>query len=199
MTQPISLGDAIASQVRAYRTRKGWSVRQLAEVCEKLGAAQLTAASLANIERGQDPNAKRSSRRVLVEELFVLARALDVSPIMLVFPIGQEESIRVLPDLATPTWRAAQWFMGDRALTDDPEDFGWEASAAPLKLFCEHEDVLDERLMNEGMPQTTLDMIDKRLREVRRDMRRVGVRPPALPEELAHIDAPRPARRTADE
>lgn len=96
--ESVSVSGVIASQIRAYRMRKGWSVRQLAEVCEKLGAAQLTAASLANIERGQDPNAKRSSRRVLADELFVLARALDVSPNMLVFPTGEESSSFGVPE-----------------------------------------------------------------------------------------------------
>lgn len=73
-----NLSDAIASQIRRYRLAKNWSVRQLAEECARLGAPQLTASSLTNIERGQDENAKRPGRRVLVEELDVIQRALAV-------------------------------------------------------------------------------------------------------------------------
>lgn len=169
----------MATQIRTYRLRRDMSVRQLSEECQKLGAAQLTASSLFNIERGQDPNAKRAGRRVLVEELFVLARVLNVPPIMLAFPIGQEDTIRVLPNLVVPTWQAAQWFMGERALTDDPDDFEWEASAAPVNYYREHDAAVKDRLRHQNEPREVVGELDDKLRRVRQGMRRAGVKPPA--------------------
>lgn len=80
---PAEMDHVIAAAIRKHRRARGLSVRQLADECERLGAPQLTVSSLGNIERGQDPDAKRSPRRVGVAELAVLAAALHVAPIAL--------------------------------------------------------------------------------------------------------------------
>jgi transcriptional regulator with XRE-family HTH domain len=124
MTEPVGLDAAIASQVRRYRLAKNWSVRQLAEECQKLGMSSLTEASLGNIERGQKAGsgAKRGVRRVLVEELVVLAKALDVPPILLVFPVDKAPTIEVTPGHVMPTWDALRWFTAEGPIAPDDID-----------------------------------------------------------------------------
>lgn len=124
MTESVGLDDAISSQVRRYRLAKNWSVRQLAEECQRLGMASLTEASVGNIERGQKAGsgAKRGIRRVLVEELTVLAKALEVPPILLVFPVDTAPTIEVAPGQVMPTWDALRWFTAEGPMNPDGTD-----------------------------------------------------------------------------
>jgi transcriptional regulator with XRE-family HTH domain len=109
---PPTVADTIAQRVRKFRLRRDWSVRELAEECANLGAPQLTAASLANIERGQDPNAKRKRRDVTVEELVILGYALQVPPILLMVPLGDADEVELVPGVAVHPYDAALWISG---------------------------------------------------------------------------------------
>lgn len=183
MTEPRGMGDVIASQVRKYRLLKNWSVKRLAEECERLGAPQLTAASLANIERGQDETAKRAGRRVLVEELTVLARALQVPPIMLLFPLGLEQTTKPLPKDEQSTWAAVQWFMGAAAYPDDPDLAAWRQAAAPLDLYDSHSRWVTEWQAHQAtgdVRQAQLALAQIHL--TRRSMSQLGLLLPPLPE-----------------
>ncbi|MDA8372448.1 MAG: helix-turn-helix transcriptional regulator [Nocardiopsaceae bacterium] len=158
MTQTV--GEVLAARVRHYRKTHQLSVRELAERCAELGAPQLTAAALGNIERGQDPQAKRKAREVTREELFILSHALRVPAVLLMFPIGDDTEIEVLPGKAATPWEAAKWFTGEArpAWMEDAEraDFeaassgrewhttSWGTSAAPVWLFRRHEQQVAE-------------------------------------------------------
>lgn len=65
---------------------------------------------IANMESG-----RRTS--VGLSELLVLARALDVPPLELAFPVGQSELVEVLPGQEVGTWAAAKWFTGGGAVS----------------------------------------------------------------------------------
>jgi transcriptional regulator with XRE-family HTH domain len=106
-----TVGDFIAAGIRTHRLRMGLSIRQLAEECAKRGAPQLTAASLSNIERGQDENAKRKRRDVSVEELLVLAYILDAIPADLLFCSAGSE-VEVVPGVVTHPYVAWKWLLG---------------------------------------------------------------------------------------
>lgn len=64
-------------QIRQKRLSKGWSIRRLAEECQRLGAASLTEASIGNLERGIKPGS-RPRRKLRVDELRALADALEM-------------------------------------------------------------------------------------------------------------------------
>ena len=90
MTDDVS--DIIVQQVKALRRARGWSARELARHCAEAGAPDLTLSVLNNIETGRpDPKTGERRRRVTVEELLALARALDVLPSALL------ESLRTRP------------------------------------------------------------------------------------------------------
>lgn len=198
MAELQALGNAIASQIRKYRLRKNLSIRQLSEECQKLGAAELTTASLANIERGQDPNAKRAGRRVAIEELVVLARVLNVPPILLVFPLGSEQWLEIT-GVKVHTWAAAMWWSGEEVFPHGPLTIEtmseWDVTAAPVIYFRRHSALVTEY---QHLPRAKRaevvrrrEEIEAMLQELRQNMRRAGIDPGELPEGLAHIEPQR--------
>lgn len=184
MTEPTGMGDVIATQIRRYRLLRNWSVRQLAEECERLGAPQLTASSLANIERGQAEDAKRTGRQVLVEELAVLARALDVPPVLLTLPLGRQAVVQILPNHAVDTWSAVKWWIGDIGFEDGNGD-----GTALIGYFRDHDELVNT--VRHNRERRTGDLAtswERSLRDLRKNMRRAGVLPPELPADLADIE-----------
>jgi transcriptional regulator with XRE-family HTH domain len=186
-----SLGASIAAQIRKHRLRKGWSVRRLAEECERLGMPTLTEASLGNIERGQREDAKRAQRRVLVEELAVLARALGVPPVLLTLPLGSEPTVQPTPGFSASTWDVAKWWAGDLMSIEpgsrwvDPDEVRLAAIPA---FYREHDErVGDVRRARRASTDIERDSAVplKRLSDLRRSMTNAGVLPPELPDDLA--------------
>jgi hypothetical protein len=70
---------------------------------------------LANLETG---------RRSLVSlaEIFVIAQALDVAPVSLIFPLGTATDVQLRPGKDTPTWEAMTWFAGELPAKEDPPE-----------------------------------------------------------------------------
>lgn len=89
--------DVIADQLRKHRKRLGLTREQLAEECARLGADQLTFAALTNIETGRRDRTGRRRREVTVDELEVLAHALAVPLLLLIFPVGDMDKIPTIP------------------------------------------------------------------------------------------------------
>ncbi|MEU4580441.1 helix-turn-helix transcriptional regulator [Nonomuraea sp. NPDC023979] len=92
-----SPSDVIAEQVRKHRKRLGLTREQLAEECARLGADHLTFAALTNIETGRRDRAGKRRREVTVDELEVLAHALAVPLLLLIFPVGGLDRVPTIP------------------------------------------------------------------------------------------------------
>jgi transcriptional regulator with XRE-family HTH domain len=143
-----SLGDTIAAQIRRYRRIQNLSIRELAEECARLApeAAGPTAASLANIERGQDESAKRRRRDITAEELLIIAAALRVPPAALMFPIDQGDELEALAGGAALTrFQALSWLNGEipYPIYDETAERDWRRNAEPLRRFRTYEEVVD--------------------------------------------------------
>ncbi|WP_370420297.1 hypothetical protein AB8O64_19645 [Streptomyces sp. QH1-20] len=90
--------DVIADQVRHHRTRLNLSREQLAAECARLGAPELTYAALVSIELGRrDKKTGKRRRDISVDELLVLGLALAVPPLLLVLPLGTEDTVPTVP------------------------------------------------------------------------------------------------------
>jgi transcriptional regulator with XRE-family HTH domain len=114
--------DGVAARARQLRQRRGWSAARLAERCAEVGAPQLTASVIANIESGRRDKQGRRRRHVTVEELVALATALQTSPLVLLGPPpGQEQWVEV--PLHFESGEEAAKFL---------EAFGRIASSLPL-------------------------------------------------------------------
>lgn len=121
------------------------SVQGLADRCTELGMP-LDRSVIAKLEKGL-------RQTVTVGEILVLARALRVPPLLLVFPIGQQETMEVLPGMAVDVWDAAKWFTGeaplalewdeDHSVAQVLDHAAWEGNAA--QLYREHDRLLNAR------------------------------------------------------
>lgn len=135
----------MAAEVMRRRQEARLSREEVADRCRALGW-EMSAAGLANIETGRrDKDTRRRRREVTVDELVVLARALDVAPVLLMTPLGVLDDVEVLPGHVLPAWRAYQWVTGDRTWTgpvDDPRG-GWHGDrAAVIDTYDRHDAAL---------------------------------------------------------
>ncbi|WP_147978996.1 helix-turn-helix domain-containing protein [Streptomyces sp. MS191] len=99
------LAQITASQVRRYRELREMSAQQLAEACADLGHP-IQRSVIANLENGR-------RGQVSVAEVIVLAVALKVPPIYLIYPCGLVEDMEGAPGLVSDPYEWALWFSGE--------------------------------------------------------------------------------------
>ena len=206
VTEPLSLGDVIAERIRHYRQAKGWSIARLTKECDQLtrdadgipipGTPRFSHASLSNIERGRAD--KRGRRDLLVTELPILARALGVAPVLLLFRVAESTADEALPGTVADPFDTAQWFAGERPHPADGSSFeafaAWEANNAPIVLTRQHEDLIRQWAVAGQAPEPAAARapLEAALRQVRDALRARRLVTPALPLLLAHVDAADP-------
>lgn len=199
----------IAAQIRKRREQLGLNREQVAERCAQNGVPQLTQAALTNIETGRPDNKSSKRRRdVSVEELLVLARALETSPLLMMFPVGHQDQVEVLPGRSVDVWPALRWFTGQGRFPADTIDIpGVEdgtpvPGGRPIKLFEKHHELIRRHYLltlktgqaqQEGADslralRAEFEAVESDLCDVREDMRTLGLTPPKLPENLVHVD-----------
>ena len=118
-----SASDLAARRIRQVRGRHGWTVKELARRCKDAGAARLTASVITNLE-----TRRRPGREITVEELLALASVLQVPPLLLIAPLGADETLEITPGHGKGSLDAAAWIADD-----DASPFG------PLRIAREHE------------------------------------------------------------
>jgi transcriptional regulator with XRE-family HTH domain len=131
---PVVPSDIVGDQVREIRKRLGLSVDELAERCSVAGAPELTANALYLVEGGRRDKEGRRRRRITVDELLVLAFALDVSPIALLLP-PRRGDYPLTSGIQADAENVYLWLTGDRRQpTDDPDSatgaHGWAMQEA---------------------------------------------------------------------
>lgn len=192
----------IGESVATHRRAAGLSARELSERCAELGYA-ISRGQIANLENGRKES-------VTVAEVEVLARALWVPPLLLMFPLGREQEVEAVPGASLPPWFAVQWWRGEGLPMRFDDDEGlpkglpadWYSDADPalsgapaISLFSEHERatyrLVDIRhtLRDPKRREQLLELVPaaeenavQDLRNVRTLMLRWGLIPPPLPE-----------------
>jgi transcriptional regulator with XRE-family HTH domain len=199
----------IAGEVRRYRQERHMSGQQLADRCAELGMP-IARAVLANLESG-----RRDS--VSMAEILVLARALRVPPVLLVFPLGREETMEVLPDQWVTPWDALRWFSGERwrgIFSGELASVLGVPERQEIELFRDHEFAVDQwsdnlRDLNHALESAQsadteplrnvftrradslteqLQEDERHIRETRERLRAKNLIPPPLPRALAHLE-----------
>jgi transcriptional regulator with XRE-family HTH domain len=189
----------IGRRVAFHRERLDLSAQQLAGRCAELGMPSVSRVVITKLENGR-------REAVSTAELQVLARALDVPPVLLLFPLGQAETVEVLPGLNVDPYAAIEWFSGR---SSDPADWRAVSQAlvmGELAMWNEHlryeEQIADaDRAFREAQDliiaedrdipyrEHVLDMeravhsmgtAELALRRVRLNMRERGLTPPPL-------------------
>jgi transcriptional regulator with XRE-family HTH domain len=116
---PEGLHRRIAAGLKNARGTR--SAQWLADETERLGYP-ISRAALANYESGR-------KKGLDVAELLVLAAALKVPPIVLLYPELPDGVVEVLPGVTATSWDAAAWFSGEELSPDQPNDDGEPYSA----------------------------------------------------------------------
>jgi transcriptional regulator with XRE-family HTH domain len=172
------------------------TAQALADRCGELGLP-LDRAVIAKLEKGH-------RQSITVAELLVLAKALGVPPIELVFPVGYAERTEVLPGQVIDTWQAVAWFTAE--LGEKPTTAvvlfrsygrylsrlrGLRMDAHTARKSAELAGSEEERQAH----RLRADAADEHAREVERwivenraHMHARGYTPPELPPDLAHLD-----------
>lgn len=138
---PKRLTTVIAGQVQRIRGERRMSAQQLADATAELGHP-VARSVIANLESGRRDT-------VSIAELLVLARALEVPPLLLVFPVGRERMTEVLPGKVTGTWAAAKWFTGEEPFPVQMSDGAWASAGfdewqeAATNYFREQDKLFD--------------------------------------------------------
>jgi len=191
MTQPSWAGDTtgrIAGAVRALRGKR--SAQWLADRTAELGHP-ISRTAISNLEVG-----RKGSVDVL--ELIVLARALGVPPLLLLYPALSAGEVEVLPGHRASSWAAAQWFAGRTpyvATVERGKVLGYTdyENGARLLLLAQQDEELKQLLsrLAMGVTSSTDELIENlrqrenlatRIHDVRREMRAFGGEPLPWPE-----------------
>ncbi|MEU6721796.1 hypothetical protein ABZ897_61060 [Nonomuraea sp. NPDC046802] len=91
----------MATNIRRHRQRCGLSVQGLVNRCATLGLA-MERSNLAKLDLGQWTS-------MTVPELLVMARALEVPPLLLLTPAGSDEVVEILPGIEAHAQEAWAW------------------------------------------------------------------------------------------
>lgn len=99
-------GETVARRVREEREGAGLS---LAELARRLRASgyKMDASGIMRLERGE--------RRPVVDDVFALALALDVSPVDLMVPLDDDAMVAVTPQADWLASRVRDWMIGGTA------------------------------------------------------------------------------------
>jgi transcriptional regulator with XRE-family HTH domain len=116
-------GEVFARRIREVRSRRGLSQQTVVERLRALGIEKMDQTIVSRIESG--------ARRVTLDEALALALALDVSPVSLYLPHGEEERVRLTPGRVEDAETAWAWATAREPLPDmHAETFYAERSEA---------------------------------------------------------------------
>jgi transcriptional regulator with XRE-family HTH domain len=109
------VSDIVATRIRELRKSRGLKPADLAARCKAAGAELLTENVIENIESGRRRDGERT-RDITIDELLILAYALDVAPVHLMAGLNEAERLPVTPSLTVGSDKARGWIRGFRAL-----------------------------------------------------------------------------------
>jgi len=176
----------VAATMLAARKRQGnLSAQGLSDRCAELGYP-IPRSTIQNLEIGRKES-------ISVQEVVILARALAIPPVVLMYPVGREASVEALPGADVDTWSAAKWFTGEASFPGADDD----VEESPTNYFRDQDRLLEEwrwirRTLAAGDDIDSMHAaargVEARLSRHRTAMRRRGLDPGALPAELAHVE-----------
>ncbi|MDE0571815.1 helix-turn-helix domain-containing protein [Demequina sp. B12] len=169
------------SYLVALRSQRGLSAQQVADRTCELGV-EVTRSSIANLESGRKTS-------LSVVELAVLAAALEVAPVRLLFDV-EDEPVEVLPGNLVAGVEAADWFSG---LATRPGSTRSDNLAGPLALYRRHKEIsskFTDLMSNKATPLNKKSDLAKAwataLLATRSEMTACKVTPPPLDTETQH-------------
>jgi transcriptional regulator with XRE-family HTH domain len=131
-----TLNEQLAGRVRELRMQRGWSHEQLAVALKAVGIPW-TRQVVAKLENGR-------RQTLTLEELHGLALVLDVPPLALLYPVGQNMTVEVLPGRTVDAWEAVRWFSGESQLPNAPDygAGGYSREFVKFRLLRRHDELV---------------------------------------------------------
>jgi transcriptional regulator with XRE-family HTH domain len=171
----ITPSSYVGPQVRKWRDRRGWSQQDLANRLHELGAAQTgwSQTKVHKLEAGK-------LTRVLVDDVFELALALDVSPLYLLTPLeGHDEQGNTFKvwlggKVDAWPWVVRQWIRGVQPILSTSNYRNDEAARSGQRFYLLESQPLSEwvRIAETG----------KEARRIRGVVTALESEPPGAPE-----------------
>jgi transcriptional regulator with XRE-family HTH domain len=196
----------VAERVRQIRQRRGFTAEGLAARCAEIGAPEITRSVIANIETGRKGPDGRRRRDVTVDELFILAFALEVPPALLAIPLDGADTLQVTDDVLMDPLQAANWMAGDDAAEGFYEPGADQAErvarsmfaqpspdATPLALLRRIGAALnraqDIKRVNAGRPPEEVPLLNlgREIAQLNAWLTSLGFAPPPLPPDIAEV------------
>lgn len=200
--------NTVAQQVRRYRKKQGLTAHGLADRTGELGFP-VPRNVIANLENGR-------REAVSITELLVLARALNVPLLVLLFPVGTVEAVEPTPGEQVSPWEALRWASGEASLPSAASDAHEELkqNATEIRLYRDEARLVQEWQEADDMvlavwkdfaatsnttthaamraQASSYEALKKQLADqiagLRNEGRRMGVLFQELPDGLRHID-----------
>lgn len=118
-----TVGEVLARRIRGYRVAQGLTQQQVADRTKELGTP-ISRDNLAKIE-----TAPGRADSLSVADMLVLAAALDVPPVLLMVPLGEDEEVMVTHGVAMHPYLAYEWIGGQESFTRDRYEASWDRQA----------------------------------------------------------------------
>lgn len=162
----MATADSEQEWAQALAVQVGRNVRRLREAPERRWSAEdlakRTAALGYEIKRPVISNLENGRRgSVTLTDLVVLAQAFGTSPMLLILPLGEEESVDLAPGRSYATSEAFDWWAGRRPLPDADWAPYWGSEGSRLLFYFFHSEHLAniaelevelERVRDRGQP-----------------------------------------------
>lgn len=139
------LAVAVGRRVAHYRKKRGLTAQQVSNQLKTRLGIDMKRTVLGGLESGV-------RKSVSVAEVLALAYILDVPPLLLLYPIGADETSETVPGHVVGTWAAAKWFTGEAPFPahwpeEEPQriwtDFEVDDEIAqPQLLYREHDELV---------------------------------------------------------
>ena len=151
----------IAREVRRHRIARKLSVRQLSDAVERRGLA-MAQPVLSNLELGR-------RETISVAEWLVLAAALQVPPLALLFPVGRVDVVEPVPGFEVSPLIALTWAETGRFPAHAPTgDDEWPPTPRPVEPAADKDARLIERYRRHRELIGAWQMADGKAEAVRR-------------------------------
>jgi transcriptional regulator with XRE-family HTH domain len=120
----VDLSTVVSERVKQYRQKKKWSQGRLIEEMGKLGY-KTDRSTLTRLEGNQS-----RAEHVPLREILVLAAVLDVPPVLLFVPLGEDVELQLTPELRMDSEVMVLNHFGElRRLQDEVQTASQELSA----------------------------------------------------------------------
>lgn len=169
------------------------TLQDLSDRCAVLGYP-IARSVISKLEKGH-------RHTVTVDEVQILAAALKVPAVLLLFPLGYAGTVEVLPGREVDPWGAIEWFTGN---SEDPADSSAPpqlGTHSPLILWGEHgghdrlipvlyrqwQDAKPQESSLRELTEPFLQNTITALRRIRGAIEELGLTPPAMHPETVRI------------